>query len=236
MDFERAVQSVIDRIAEGFRDSTIADVEALRAAGHLSWEGLIAVLTDRAAGAHRLRAAWLLGRLGEPSALAPLLGALEDPEAALRGGAAYALGSLANPGAIPALARALRHDSDGQVRADAAWALGLMGEDEVIDPLLEALGDAAELPEVRGQAAESLTGPGSARAIPGLLAALTDPSPAIRYWCAFALGELGAREAVPALEHLAATDTAIATGHGSVADEARSALASIRGGDDDADE
>lgn len=232
MDFDQAVQSVIDRITEELRDRTVADMDALRAAGYLSWDGLIAALADRSAGKHRLLAAWLLGRLEELGALAPLLGALVDPDAALRAEAARALGSLASPEASPSLVRALRQDADERTREAAAWALGLIGDDDVIEPLLEALGDTSEVPAVRGQAAESLSSQHNARAIPSLIAMLADPSPEVRYWCAFALGELGARAALPALERLAATDTAIASGHGCVAEEASAAIALIRGDSD----
>jgi HEAT repeat protein len=230
MDFDRAVRSVVDQITEELRDRAVADVNALRAAGRLSWDGLLAVLADRSAGEDRLRAAWLLGRL-DGSALAPLLIALADPDHALRAEAARALGSLDSPEAIPALVQALRHDADAATREAAAWALGLIGTDDVIDPLLESLADSAETPSVRGQAAESLSGARNARAIPSLIAALDDPSPEVRYWAAFALGELSAQDALPALERLAANDTAIADRHGSVADEARAAIAIIRSDD-----
>lgn len=227
--FESAVQRVIDAIAEGFRDRTVADVAALRRAGRLSWDGLIAAVADAGAGEDRQRAAWLLGRLGRPDALEPLVRALDDLHAGLRGEAARALGSLAHPAAVGPLAHVLRADRDPTVRTAAASALGLIGDPATIDPLLAALDDVAEDPMVRGQAAESLTGPRDRRAIPSLIAGLADRSPEVRYWCAFAVGELGAAEALPALAHLAATDREVAGAHGSVADEARAAIALIRG-------
>lgn len=228
--FNVAVQQVIDAIAEGFRERTEANVAALRSAGRLSWDGLVAALADRSAGDDRQRAAWLLGRLGRAGALAPLQAALADDDAGLRAEAARALGSLAHAAAIDPLARALRHDLDTNVRAAAAWALGLIGDAGGIDPLLAALDDGDEDPAVRGHAAEALTGPRDSRVIPHLIAGLADRSPEVRYWCAFAAGELGAIEALPALEHLAATDRTTAANHGPIADEARAAIALIRGG------
>jgi len=53
------------------------------------------------------------------------------------------------------------------------------------------LADRNEDPRVRGLAAEALTEAGERRAVPSLIAVLGDPSVEVRFWAAFALGELG---------------------------------------------
>ena len=63
-----------------------------------------------------------------------------------------------------------------------------------------------------------------------LVDALSDPSPTVRFWAAFALGAASARTAVPALQRLAATDEAVCPGWWRVADEAADALVTIAGG------
>lgn len=227
--FDEAVQRVIAAIAPELRHRTEADVAALRDAGRLTWDRLVATIADGGIVSDlRQAAAWLLGRLERPEALGPLVGALGDADPALRAEAARALGSLADPAAVAPLAGNLRDDRDPSVRAAAAEALGLIGDAAAVDPLLATLADVAETAEVRGHAAEALLGPREPRAIAPLIAALADPSPELRYWCAFALGELGAHAALPALERVAADDPTISR-HGSVADEARAAIAAIRG-------
>ena len=60
---------------------------------------------------------------------------------------------------------------------------------------------------IRGQAAESLGYLADERAVLPLIEALKNESLIIRYDAVFALGELGDARALPALEHIAATDT-----------------------------
>ena len=78
--------------------------------------------------------------------------------------------------------------------------------------------------QLRSHAAEALAYLGTRRAVPALIAALDDPSPAVRLWSAFALGELSDRRAVSPLERLAATDVSPVPGWWTVSEEAREAL------------
>jgi HEAT repeat protein len=97
-----------------------------------------------------------------------------------------------------------------------------------VAPLLRVLDDATEQPSVRGVVAEALTGPRSLRAVPHLVAALRDPHIEVRFWAAFALGELGDASALPSLEELARTDDGVLEGWGTIRDEASAAVESIR--------
>jgi HEAT repeat protein len=87
---------------------------------------------------------------------------------------------------------------------------------------------------VRGQAAEALGNiffwEGGGPAVEPLIAALGDSSSEVRFWSAFALGQIRARQALPILGQLAATDDAIVPGWWSVKMEAADAVTTIRYG------
>ena len=57
--------------------------------------------------------------------------------------------------------------------------------------------------------------------------ALQAPEPEVRFWSAFALGQLRDRGALPALERLATTDRAVVPGWWAVTEEARDAITAI---------
>jgi HEAT repeat protein len=227
-DFEPAIQRVIERIAPAYRDVVRGDLNRLRKRGVASWQDLVAVLNDRSAGEDRARAGWLLGRMRDARAFDPLASALHDPDPHLRAEAARSLGALGSVRAVPELLAALQADPDLDTRIGAAHSLGLLGDHRAVDPLLAKLADKSEHPRVRGVAAEALTGPREHRAVPLLITALDDPSVEVRFWAAFALGELGDPAALSALERLAQTDDAVLPGWRSVKDEAAAAIDSIR--------
>jgi HEAT repeat protein len=89
---------------------------------------------------------------------------------------------------------------------------------------VQVLRDSREDAQLRGHAAEALAYLGNRRAAPALITTLDDPSPEVRLWSAFALGELGDRRAVAPLERLAATDVTPVPGWWTVGEEAREAL------------
>jgi len=227
-EFDRSLEKIAAEIAVEGRASVEKDIEHLRRLGVRSAEDLVRVLDDGAAGENRQRACWLLGRLEDRHLSAHLVRALVDRDARLRIEAARSLGTLAAVDAVPDLLRALGEDDDPDVRSAVAAALGLIGDERAVDPLLGKLGDAGEQPAVRGAAAEALTGPRSPRAVGPLIAALADPETEVRFWAAFALGQLGDERAIPSLERVAQSDTAVLEGWGRVSDEASAAIADIR--------
>lgn len=74
----------------------------------------------------------------------------------LRRNAAVALGNLGDPGAVPALAAALRDPGDPVVRGHAAWALGRIGGEAARSALEDSLRDEQD-PEVRGEVEAALS-------------------------------------------------------------------------------
>lgn len=142
-----------------------------------------------------------------------------------RATAAYTLGDMSSPAAIPALLKALE-DPERDVRAAAARSLGRLGAVEAVPALVEALaarrvppaaagfalvqiGPAAvprleallhhEEPVVRARAAELIGLVGDASHGEQLLASLRDASAEVRARSARALGRLGADEAASEL-------------------------------------
>ena len=124
-------------------------------------------------------------------------------------------------------------------REAGAYALGYIdsgaAEPAVISALVGVL-DSADLPRVRAQAAEGLTqrlrfqrGQLRARAERVLIEHLADEDSDVRFWCAYATGELRTRAAVPALRRLV-RDRTVVPGWWSVGMEARDALKVIAGG------
>lgn len=111
----------------------------------------------------------------------------------------------------------LRHDPEPRVRCAVAYAFTFWFQARAPGALIPVLEDTAELPMVRGQAAEGIGNvlgavPCSpamrARAIAATRRGLGDPAVEVRFWCLYAIGHLKATEARAEVEHLAATDDA----------------------------
>ena len=128
--------------------------------------------------------------------------------------------------AVPPLIAILAEGTVEQ-RKMAAWALGMgVASGRVRRALESVVAATAEHPDVRAHAAEGLGNLGRKSSVDVLLATLSDPEPAVRFWSAYALGEIGDRRAVKGLRHLL-TDESEVRGLGSVAAEARSAMERI---------
>jgi len=149
--------------------------------------------------------------------------------------AATKISSEDDPALLRPLIRVLKQGNKPFNRAAAAYALsGLRGKDAVL-ALEAALKNTDENSRVRGQAAEALAYLWSNRSIPLLTMNLRDKSKEVRFWCCFALGVAGtlsrrkASVALPMLEGLARKDRRSIHGFWSVAEEAKWAIARIKG-------
>ena len=126
------------------------------------------------------------------------------------------------------LLQVLRHGTRPFNRIAAAFAMQIVTTGKTIRALERALRDEKENSRVRGHAAEALAHAHRQESHRILRSGLRDPSKEIRFWCAFALGEMADERAIPALEDLAKTDKRVVRGFHSVAKEASDALENIR--------
>ena len=177
-------------------------VDALAAVGEAAVEQLLAAFTGHDdAGAEwvtarrlaaaldadrpelRIAAVHALAGLDDPSVVSAVTGALSDPDARVRRRACRACGTIADPRAVPALVDRLTDVPP--VRGAAANALGSIGTDAALDPLVDLLDDADE--SIRRTAAGALGGASTARPVEPLAAALGDPSPVVREAAVYSL-------------------------------------------------
>jgi len=135
----------------------------------------------------RMAAASALGKLGETSAVPPLVNQLTDEDPQVRVRCCAALAQLDHPKAVPALIERLS-DPDGEVRMEAAVALASIGTDQALAALLDMLDD--NNTAIRRIAASSLGEAGSVSAVQPLADALADPSSAVRSAAVFSIIEL----------------------------------------------
>jgi HEAT repeat protein len=164
----------------------IADI--LTRHGDLVVDPLLAVLGDSAPQPARAWAANVLGEVRAQRAFPALVRALGDPEDEVRAKAATALGRLGDRRAVGYLLEHLLTDPAPFVRVRIASSLGRFGGPEVIDRLVQALGDSAWW--VRMRSVEALEQIGSV-AEAALLVALDDADEVIKSRAAAALERLG---------------------------------------------
>ncbi|MEU7073985.1 HEAT repeat domain-containing protein [Streptomyces narbonensis] len=151
----------------------------------------------------------------------PLITALlEHPDPMVREGACQALGVLAEPAAIPALAARLNDETDW-VRSRAALTLGRIGGDRALAVLWQAMRQRRHPKAGYLASAIAAFGP---PVVDDLITLTTDPDPDLRALACRALGSTADDRALPVLERLAAHDLAGTTLGGLVATAAKQAL------------
>jgi len=104
---------------------------------------------------------------------------------------------------VPGLIFALQH-KDPTVQYEAAEALGEIGDDRAVEPLLAALKN-DETSGVRWKAVEALSKLGTP-AVAGLIGALQHNDDDVRWKAAIGLGEIGDPNAIPSLINLLCDD------------------------------
>jgi len=146
----------------------------------------------------RAAAARALGRIGDPTALDPLLLALPDegtPE--VRKEIIFALGILHHPDAVPALLEALDSEQVADISAEIAIALGRLEDPAALDALHGLLGSSWGL--IRERAVEAMALIADAQSVQPLVTALDDPDPGVAWRAAWALEKIPGEEQVPGL-------------------------------------
>jgi HEAT repeat protein len=172
---------------------------------------------------------WILGKLQQKDTTNTLVRVFNTSSSPLVWWeASKALASINSKRSIPPLITALSSENNDR-RSAAIYALSYLGDTRAVQPLLNILNNTMDDPIVRGHAAESLAAffAQQREIMPHLLRALNDTYPEVRFWSAFALGQQGNMQAIPALQHLAATDTTSIPGGGTIQQEAADAIAQI---------
>ena len=134
----------------------------------------------------------LLEKIGDPSAVEPLLDFL-DADEGYANKICLALGKLGDSRAVEPIIAVLKNSTDFRGRSAAARALGQLGDPRAIEPLISALRDEHQL--VRSRAADALGRVGKDAVIP-LLSALEDENKEVRSSAADALAITGDARAV----------------------------------------
>jgi len=151
----------------------------------------------------RSRAAAALGKIGPDveAAVSAFIDASKDKRTHVWGN--YALFKIASrPDTIPTLIEAMG-DENGDVREEAADALGRIGPDAraAVPALTKALSDEHEGVRYYAALALAAIGPDAGAAVPALIRALRDEKDFVRWKAARALGRIGpdAEAAIPAV-------------------------------------
>lgn len=149
---------------------------------------LIVALGDEKNANVRVWAAQILGRLGDPRSVQPLLSRVSDRSEQVRMSVAEALGKLGDQRAVNELMMVARRDPVSLVRAEAARALGALGDPTVVDGLVALLGDPDYWTRLRAIEALELIRPKDTSALD---LALRDDSAEVRGRAAVALQRIG---------------------------------------------
>jgi HEAT repeat protein len=156
-----------------------------------------------------------------------VLAALNGPSMLKANDAAQAIWADPDPALRPAVISVLRNGRRVYNRVEAAYALRMLKGDARTIALERALSNKNESPRVRAFAAEALADGHRSASHSVLLRNLKDPAKEVRFWCAFALGQIGERKALPALKWLSEHDNRVLKGWWAVSKEARDAIAEI---------
>ncbi|MCS7220976.1 MAG: HEAT repeat domain-containing protein [Anaerolineae bacterium] len=139
----------------------------------------------------RAAAAEALGQPGWVQVLPLLTAVLVDRDPGVRVAAALAIGRIGHPLGIPHLAACLEREPSAGVRWVIARALGMIGDPAAVSPLRQCLAALWEPAPVRRSAAWALGQLGwDAGAVEGLLAALSDPDPQVRWHACLGIGNV----------------------------------------------
>jgi HEAT repeat protein len=230
--FQVDIAKVLSRFDdEAMRKAARKGATVIKEAGVASFPLMMALIGDKEAPtAARAAACWLAGAFGRKRAAPHLLAAMRSGERKLRWEAAIALGKLRAKRALKPLAEMVRSGSPSDLRAASAYVLGHVGDADAVGLLLEVLASGAEDTNVRSHAAEALGYIRSSESCSGLTRALGDKSPEVRFWAAFALGQVGCRRALTYLKTLASSDHSKVAGWWTVGEEASRAIEAIRSG------
>lgn len=118
-------------------------------------------------------------------------------------------------------------DTDLNIRCGAINTIGFMFNKRAALRLRRMLKNKTEPDEVRASAAEALANIGDRKSLPLLLASTYDPSPVIRFWACYGLGQMPDRKSLPRLKALIENDETRIERWGSICEEAKESTIAI---------
>lgn len=198
-----------------------------------TYEDLISVINDSSQSQElRLRAMTALSWFGpNKAAYEALQATLQDSDPTIRRFAVLYLPAVYADPLVDALRKAALEDPDQTVRMEALCSLGLINQPASISVLRSILRDETLPAFLRARAAEALGQRGNLDAVDDLVASLSSPIAAIRFWSAYALGEIGDSAVIPRLLALI-DDPESVEGWWTVGEEARWAILAITNPED----
>jgi HEAT repeat protein len=200
---------LIQEVRHGLEDRAEVARRGLKAIGERAIKPLLDALVDDSEAQQRIAVdllAFVENKSAGPALLAFATSLSDQP---LRVRAMLAAGALRDPGLLPRYAALLLPKGDGTITPGdpisvaAAWSVACL-RDKRAEPLLSALASKTT-PELRALGAIGLALTRSKKSVPDLsrLASADDAGNLPRAAAAFALGELGAKDAGPVLVALA---------------------------------
>jgi HEAT repeat protein len=226
------LQMLVQKMPREFQAASQQTLQILAAAQVNTIEDLCAIASDTQQSVRlRASACWAIGQFGRKDCLAGLLACLQAPQRELYWEAAKALGESKSRRALDALLKMLEVPQQNDRYAAIIYALNVLGDERAVEALLARLVNPKLDARTRGFAAEALAHmPPNQAIVAALITQLADPAPELRFWAVFALGQQGDPSAIPALQQLAADDSAVLEDYGSIAEEAYQAIAQIEQG------
>jgi HEAT repeat protein len=154
---------------------------------------------------------------------------LDDPSPLVFWEAAKTLSARRSVRLVSNLLIALKERATGDRRIAMVWLLGSIGHNSALEPLAAILRDRRRAQILRAHAAEALGLLGDVRAIEVLKGNLHDVSVDVRFWCVYALGELGGPSEIDSLKGMRERDLkGTPMGWWSIRKETRDAIRRIR--------
>lgn len=188
------INCYIQQLGSEDKDISCSAEQSLVRMGSIAVEPLLQALNSEDPQT-RFRAAYALGKIGDPRAFDPLLRATQDSNEAVRYDAVIALGDLGDSRAIEPLLQMLLGGEE--LDSPAAMALRKIGS-PAVESLIELLSHPN--PSIRSTVAYILGGIGDARVIEPLTRLATDSDEGVRIAMVEALAELGGDRAVAVLK------------------------------------
>ncbi|MBE8991113.1 HEAT repeat domain-containing protein [Nostoc sp. LEGE 12450] len=135
----------------------------------------------------------ILGQIGSPQAVKPLIAKLDDVDKDLRQAVVKALGQIGSPQAVKPLIAKL-DDVDKDLRQAVVKALGQIGSPQAVKPLIAKLDDVDK--DLRQAVVKALGQIGSPQVVKPLIAKLDDVDKDLRQAAVKALGQIGSPQVV----------------------------------------